>query len=372
MFCNQYWPTKSAALRAADGALNIVQCTTCSHVFNAEFDAERIEYAVGYENSLHFSPTFGSYVEELSARLIERYALRGKTILEIGCGDGDFLVMLCDKGGNRGFGFDPSQTDRQSSGANGSTVTIRSGYYDATTRVADADMICMRHVLEHLSDPASLLRSLGDMHRGRPGAIAYFEVPNGDFCLQPHGVWDLIYEHVSYFTPRSLAFLLRACGYRVLDMGLSFGEQFLWAEVALDGTGNGGVRAEAPGLSAEQIRHGYAAMVDTSRRTIEELAAAGRSMALWGAGSKGVTFLNVADSVRSIETVVDINPRKQSHHIALTGQKVIAPDGLTEVRPNTIFLMNSLYAKEVGATLDRLGVNAELISVHDLMKRPAA
>ena len=241
IFCNQYWPTKSDARRAASGVLDIVQCDVCGHVFNAAFDAKQVEYAVGYENSLHFSPTFGSYVEQLATRLVHRYSIRGKRILEIGCGDGDFLIGLCERGGNQGFGFDPSQTDRRADGANGAAVTIRGGYYAADTRVADVDVICSRHVLEHLSDPGSLLRSLHEWHKNQPGAIAYFEVPNGEFCLKPHGVWDLIYEHVSYFTPQSLTILLRACGYRVLDIGLAFGEQFLWAEVAIESAGDSNV-----------------------------------------------------------------------------------------------------------------------------------
>ena len=95
-------------------------------------------------------------------------------------------------------------------------------------------------------------------------------------------------------------------------------------------------------------------------------------MALWGAGSKGVTFLNIADSARSIDTVVDINPRKQGHYIALTGQQVVAPEALPGIGPDVIFVMNALYTKEIAATLDRLGVRAELISVHDMLKQKVA
>ena len=286
IFCNQFWPTKSDAVRATAGALDLVQCDACSHVFNAAFDADKIEYAVGYENSLHFSPTFGGYAEELATRLVRRYGIRHKKILEIGCGDGDFLVMLCEKGGNQGFGFDPSQTDRQIDAANGATVTIRGGYYAPDTRIADVDVICSRHVLEHLSDPGSLLRSLREWHKSQTGATAYFEVPNGDFCLKPHGVWDLIYEHVSYFTPQSLSLLLRACGYRVLDMGLGFGEQFLWAEASLENGGDINLDLGKPSATAGRIRAGYETMIETSRRQIETFAARGSQDGALGRGIK--------------------------------------------------------------------------------------
>jgi len=372
IFCNQYWAAEVDALQASGGALDIVQCDVCSHVFNAAFDAGLIKYAVGYENSLHFSPVFGDYVETLATRLVDRYDIRGKKVLEIGCGDGGFLKALCEKGGNEGLGFDPSQKDRRLDAANGATVTVRGGYYDADTRIDHVDVICIRHVLEHLDEPASLLRSLREWHKGRPGAIAYFEVPNGDFCLEPHGIWDLIYEHVSYFTSESLEYLLRVCGYRVLEIGLAFDGQFLWAEAALDGAEDDTDAIAGRDASADQIRENYGAMIDTCRRQVEGFAAQGRKMALWGAGSKGVTFLNIADPSKAINTVVDINPRKQNQHVALTGQKVVAPEALSGIKPDVIFVMNSLYTDEISETLDRIGVEAELISVHGMMEGQTA
>ena len=372
IFCNQYWSSEADAVAASGGALDIVQCDACSHVFNAAFDAEQIRYAVGYENSLHFSPTFGGYVEDLANRLVQRYDIHGKKVVEIGCGDGGFLTALCEKGGNEGYGFDPSQTDRRLDGASGATVQIKGGYYTEDTRIAGVDVICSRHVLEHLQDPALLLRSVRAWHGTQPGAVAYFEVPNGDFCLKPQGIWDLIYEHVSYFTPKSLEYLLRSCGYRVLDMGLAFDEQFLWAEVALDGGSGSAARFAGRGIRASGIREGYAVMIDTCRRQVETYAARGCKMALWGAGSKGVTFLNIADPSKAIGTVVDINPRKQNQHVALTGQKVVAPEALSAIKPDVIFVMNALYTKEIAATLDRLGVEAELVPVHGMMETQTA
>ncbi len=69
---------------------------------------------------------------------------------------------------------------------------------------------------------------------------------------------------------------------------------------------------------------------------------------------------------------VDINPRKQNQHVALTGQKVVAPEALCGIKPGVIFVMNALHAKKIAATLDRIGVKAELVSVHGMLEREAA
>ena len=67
-----------------------------------------MEYTQSYENSLHFSPGFQKFAADLADRLITRYNLRGKDVIDIGCGKGDFLKLICARGGNRGVGFDPS------------------------------------------------------------------------------------------------------------------------------------------------------------------------------------------------------------------------------------------------------------------------
>ena len=53
---------------------------------------------------------------------------------------------------------------------------------------------------------------------------------------------------------------------------------------------------------------------------------------LWGAGSKGVTFLNTFKIKDEIQYIVDINPRKQGKFVAGSGQKIISPDFLAGVQ----------------------------------------
>ena len=129
--------------------------------------------------------------------------LHDKDIIEIGCGDGDFLKLLCKLGNNRGYGFDPSHVpDLDRTGAKNGITFIRD-YYSEKYSDYKADLICCRHVLEHIATPQEWLtgvrRAIG--HR-RP--IIYFEVPNGEWLLKTCSLWDVIYEHVTYWTPASM------------------------------------------------------------------------------------------------------------------------------------------------------------------------
>jgi DUF971 family protein len=72
------------------------------------------EYSAKYEATQGYSPTFNAFHQRLAENLIERYDLHDKTIIEIGCGQGEFLTLLCELGGNRGIGFDPAYVPERS------------------------------------------------------------------------------------------------------------------------------------------------------------------------------------------------------------------------------------------------------------------
>lgn len=76
--------------------------------------------------------------------------------------------------------------------------------------------------------------------------------------------------------------------------------------------------------------------METWNGNLSRLFEKGSRIVLWGAGAKGVTFLNTQKAGRQIEYVVDINPRKQGMYVAGTGQRIVAPEFLSKYRPETI------------------------------------
>jgi hypothetical protein len=87
----------------------------------------------------------------------------------------------------------------------------------------------------------------------------------------------------------------------------------------------------------------------------------GERVVVWGAGSKGVTFLNTFKDQNLIEYAVDINPRKQGMYIPGTGQKIVSPFFLSEYQPSVIIVMNPIYQDEIEKSLDSLGFDYRLI-----------
>jgi hypothetical protein len=90
--------------------------------------------------------------------------------------------------------------------------------------------------------------------------------------------------------------------------------------------------------------------------------AEGNRIAFWGAGTKGVTFLNVVPGARHIEHVIDINPRKQGAYLPGTGQRVSAPEELMRNPPATVVTLNPAYVREIASKLAELGIRAEILT----------
>lgn len=368
--CNVLWSSRDEALRATRGDLQLGFCGECGHVFNVAFDPTLMAYGQHYENPLHFSPRFQDYAESLVTRLVERYDLHGKRIIEIGCGNGDFLASLCEAGGNHGIGFDPSFAPDRHGDAGANDVTIIRDLY--SERYADhrADFLCCRHVLEHIQSPRGFLNSVRQAIGDRVHTAVYFEVPNALYTLRGLGIWDLIYEHCSYFSPGSLARLFTSCDFAIRSLTEAYEGQFLSIEAspgqdATYSTTSSGcldqVSMEEMSRHVAEFAAKYRSEVRRWHRNLERMRCAEQQAVIWGAGSKGVTFLNVLGDQDRIAYAVDINPHKQGMYVAGTGQQIVSPEFLQDYQPDVVIVMNPVYQEEIRGTVKGLGISPGLM-----------
>jgi hypothetical protein len=207
-------------------------------------------------------------------------------------------------------------------------------------------------------------RSIGD----RPDTIVLFELPDVKRVLEEVAFWDVYYEHCSYFSLGSLARLFRATGFEVLHLELDYDDQYLLIEARPSTIPAAGRPLDLENdladlaAGAAHYREGYVRMLDHWNGEFAQLAERGGRSVIWGAGSKGVSFLTNLGT-EAISYAVDINPTKHGFYMAGTGQEIVGPEFLADYAPDLVVLMNPIYAGEVQADLDRLGVDARLTSV---------
>ena len=353
------------ALRAERGDILLAYCGSCGMIHNTAFDPELLYYTADYETSLHFSPHFQEYARDLARRLIKDHSLEGADIVEIGCGKGDFLTLLHDDGRNRCIGFDASYDDNQGRSA-GDLRIIKAFYSSSEHSDVKANLLACRHVLEHIDDPGGFLAGLKPALKST-GSV-YFEVPDAMFTLRDFGIWDIIYEHCSYFTAPSIDYLFRSQGLIPSRICSGFGGQFLCVDAESGDAGPPASAARSANLAelgelVSAFSTSFRDKVASLNQLVGERLERGVNLAVWGAGSKGVTFLNLVEGGADIHTVVDVNERKRGRFVPGTGQAIIAPEELARLDVGTVLVMNPNYREEIQQHLSRIGISPEVLVV---------
>lgn len=359
VFCNVLYDTEKQGRDAATGSISLVQCVRCGLLMNSSFDPELAAYAPGYENSLHHSSVFQQWATTCAERLVRSHDLRGGSALEIGCGRGGFLSLLRDAGMSRLVGYDPSLPADAEAPGSGSGIDIHRGFFEPD---GDSvfDLALSRHVLEHVTDPAAIVNSLA---AAAPSGVLYLEVPDASTMLRDAGIYDLIYEHCSYFSAPALRALVERCGLAVVDSRTEFGDQYLSVDVRRAPAAE--VRSEDPVDPVLAAAEGFAKQATQERsrwaERLADLENSGKDVVVWGAGSKGVTFVNLINGGDKVSRLVDLNPLKRDRFVPVTAQRVVSPDDLRSDPPQVIIVMNRMYRDEVSTMVGSLGISAEVV-----------
>ncbi|OWJ64816.1 class I SAM-dependent methyltransferase [Inquilinus limosus] len=355
---------REAALAFPVAPLRLCLCPGCGFIFNAAWEASRTVYSESYEETQGFSPTFNAFHERLARDLIARHDLHGKRVIEIGCGKGEFLALLCRLGDNEGIGYDPTFVPGRLGDATAGRARFLRELFDETTGPVACDFLCCKMTLEHIPDVGRFVGMVRRALDGQEGTCVFFQVPNAKLVLQDEAFWDVYYEHCSYFTAHSLSGLFRRCGFAVDRVWTDYDGQYLMIE-ARPASAPVPVPAGQAAVAetrqwAEAFRQGVGATIATWREQLTEAAASGRRTVLWGSGSKAVAFLTTVGLNGEVASVVDINPFRHGRYLPATGHEIISPDELSTTPPDLVVVMNSVYRDEIRKMLQAQGCAPEL------------
>ena len=358
---------EASALDFPRGDLRLAHCGACGFIHNTSFDPARSIYSQDYEETQAFSAHFREFIAGLADHWVQRYDLRGKSVVEIGCGKGEFLVEMVRAGVGRGVGIDPGiRPERVAEDAAGQVRWIQ-GFFPQDLPVLDADAVICRHTLEHIAPVGDFMRQIRSALGERRETAVLFELPGTLHVLRDTWFWDTYYEHCSYFTAGSLARLFRTTGFEVLDVWPAYDDQYVIVEARPSDVPAPGTPLpieddlEAIDAAVRHFAASYNEVVETWRARIKAVTDSGGRTVIWGSGSKGVAFLAALGSdARLVEAAVDINPFKHGRWMAGTGHRIIAPKELVDLRPALVVAMNATYLDEIAAEMRDLGVDARL------------
>ena len=354
--------SRAEAVGIDRGDIDLAACGACAFVWNRDFDAARTDYSAGYEGTQAFSPAFSRFHRCLAERLIDRHGIRGRTVVEIGCGQGEFLSLLCNLGENRGVGYDPAHVRRDDAAVDLDRVAIVQDVFCEANAPADADFYCCKMTLEHVADLRGLLGAVRRAIGGRDEARVFLQVPDATRILSDVAFWDVYYEHCNYFDPGSLERLLRLSGFAVVDCDRTFGAQYL--TMTARPSADAAAPSDPPDDTAiDRFRRAFPKLAVAWRAWLAQAHGSGRRVAIWGGGSKAVAFLTTLGVSDEVAYAIDVNPHKHGTFLAGTGHEIVAPARVAEDRPDVVIVMNPVYRAEIAAALTSLGVRTRLLVV---------
>lgn len=355
--------TREEALAFPRGELDLALCLDCGFIQNRAYQPALQNYSPDYEETQAFSRTFRAFQTRLCQDQVARYSLGDKLVLEIGCGKGEFVTELCELSGGRGIGIDPGYRPERNASHAAARIEFRNEFYTEAHAALSADYVACRHTLEHIGPVREFVQTVRRSLEGREDAVVFFELPATERILRERAFWDMYYEHCSYFTLGSLARLFQREGFQLLDLYSGYDEQYLMLEARPVARGAPTQGRRFPGEDdldqTVQAARAFRETLGTKLRTLRaelEAAAARGPVALWGSGSKAVSYLTTLGVSDEVASVVDINPHKHGKFMAGTAHEICSPESLVALRPGTVIVMNPIYVDEITADLHGLGL----------------
>jgi len=226
------WPASAEAAQAMPKhPQDFVQCPMCSHVWNRSFTYDAIPYQNNPNRMFNKGGIWKGHLAT-TRDLVLKQLPDAPTVVDIGCGEGHFVRGLAEarEGAGRFVGFDPNATPETGRG-----VEFHAAYFEPLQHMADfaPDAVAIRHVLEHLTHPASLLEQLawGAAALGKPCWL-FAEVPCIDRVFETGRLADFFYEHTSHFTTESFRTLMARAG-EVVELAHGYDGEVVFALVKL-------------------------------------------------------------------------------------------------------------------------------------------
>lgn len=310
--------------------LRVYQCRACGHVQLLE-ELEDTYYD-SYLMTVSHSPQMQAYQQQQAYDFVSQFKLAEKKVIEVGCGDGNYLNYLAEAGADV-VGLEPSQRFRELAKQRG--FKVLAGYVGRDHQVEGTpyDGFVTRQVLEHVPDPNDFL--LGIRSTLAHDAVGLVEVPSLEQAVERQRFYDFFRDHVSYFSAHTLRLVLERNGFDVLDISRGMNGEYLVAFVRI-----------IPSLNLDPMRSAIFATRTGIHDFVETLCAQAKRVAFWGAGGKGIAVLAIT-GVKNVAYVIDSDPFKQGHFTPVSHLLVMAPSALKTDPVDAVVVTALAYRYEI-------------------------
>ena len=310
--------------------LNLFQCSSCGLV---QLSEKPVSYYKEVIRASSFSSEMKRFRSEQFVSWVDKYNLKGKSILEVGCGRGEYLSILKQTEVSLAHGIEYSK-ESVSSCIN-SEISVTKGFFGDENFVLPKQkydgFICLNFI-EHWPNPNKVLAHL--KKNLSEDAIGIVEVPNFDMILKQGLYSEFISDHLFYFTKDTLTFMLNYNGFEVIECSV------IWHDYILSAVVRKRKRIDLSLLKSRKLN------VETELNSFIDKFEK-KEVAIWGAGHQSLAVMSLAKLENKIRYVVDSAPFKQGKYTPATHFPIVAPIELVNNPVKAVIIIAASYSNEV-------------------------
>lgn len=369
-------------------SLTLCQCPSCGLV---QFDTEPVDYYRDVIRAGGGTRTMTRLRHEEYARLLtamQEHHIRGRRIVEVGCGRGEFLRMWQnlaeDPEGAAALARDqerdplsgqpnaaqlhlvgiehkPSLVEEANASAD-KKYRVYEGFATGDVRYPEGpfDAFVQFNFLEHQPDPCDMLRNIG--RNLKPQALGLITVPSFEYILRYNGYYELLRDHIANYTEFTLQKLLQDCGFELLSMDLVNRDTIEAIVRKADPDELSELHYSGRLIDVSALRDSYDRLSASVNAHIDHLSESHRTMAIWGASHQGFTLAATTKLGGRVEYIIDSATFKQGRFSPASHIPIVAPDYAAAHPVDEILIVAPGYTDEIaGIIRERFDENVRIL-----------
>jgi len=330
----QYFPKSTSEAKSLVVSINLKQCKDCGLV---QILGEPVDYYREVIRSNKVSGAIRSFRLEQLHNFIEKYNLKSRLILEVGCGNGDILEILRELKCNF-HGMEYKAEFVENLEKEGYKV-----FFGYPSEIQDLNLenlysaFLSLNVLEHAPNIKDFL--LGIRKMLNPDAVGLIEVPNFDMIVAKNMISEFMLDHLTYFDRATLQLALESSGFEIIEIKEVWHNYMLSAVVKLRPPLNISHSVRQWNLLKNEIHELF------STYTKDEIC-------VWGAGHQSLATISILELHNHIQFIVDSSKSKQGFFAPSSGIPIVAPEELKKSSSvKCVVVMGGSYTQEIVESL---------------------
>lgn len=198
---------------------------------------------------------------------------------------------------------------------------------------APYDVFLSFNFLEHQPDPNGMLECI--YNNLADDGYGLITVPSLEYILEHDSYYELMRDHIAYYSKGTLSLLLEKNGFEVLE----------YQTINRD-THEFIVRKRQK-IKVDGLLRNYVALKKQLQDYVKAQHEKGHKVAIWGASHQSFTAISTTDIQSGIEYIIDSAPFKQWKYVPASHCLIVPPSHFFEEPVQSIIIIAPGYTEEI-------------------------